>query len=85
MHYLEGFRRLGHEVVYVEDTGAWPYDPEHNTLTEDVRYAVQTIEAVMTSLGLPDRWAYRAAPPGTGSSGSARRSWRTCAGTRTRS
>ena len=64
MHYLEGFRRLGHEVVYVEDTGAWPYDPEQNTLTEDVRYAVQTIEAVMTSLGLPDRWAYRAAPPG---------------------
>jgi hypothetical protein len=65
MHYLEGFRRLGHEVVYVEDTGAWPYDPGQNTLTEDVRYAVQTIEAAMTLLGLPDRWAYRAAPPGS--------------------
>jgi hypothetical protein len=65
MHYLEGFRRLGHEVVYVEDTGAWPYDPEQNTLTEDVRYAVRTIEAAMTLLGLPDRWAYRAAPPGS--------------------
>lgn len=63
MHYLEGFRRLGHEVVYVEDTGAWPYDPEQNTLTDDARYAVQTIEAVMVSLGLPDRWAYRAALP----------------------
>ena len=64
MHYLEGFRRLGHEVVYVEDTGAWPYDPAQNTLTDDVRYAVQTIEAVMASLGLTDRWAYRAALPG---------------------
>jgi hypothetical protein len=30
-----------------------------------VRYAVQTIEAAMTLLGLPDRWAYRAAPPGS--------------------
>ena len=28
LHYLEGFRRLGHDVVYVEDTGTWPYDPD---------------------------------------------------------
>ena len=28
LHYLEGFRRLGWDVVYVEDTGAWAYDPE---------------------------------------------------------
>src|SRR5262249_22477629 len=27
LHYLEGFRRLGCEVYYVEDTGDWPYDP----------------------------------------------------------
>ncbi len=24
LHYLEGFRRLGHEVSYVEDSGSWP-------------------------------------------------------------
>ena len=28
LHYLEGLRRLGNEVLYIEDTGSWPYDPE---------------------------------------------------------
>ena len=37
LHYLEGLRRLGHDVYYVEDTGAWPYDPERNTITDDPR------------------------------------------------
>jgi hypothetical protein len=23
LHYLEGFRRLGHDVYYIEDTGAY--------------------------------------------------------------
>lgn len=35
LHYLEGFRRLGHDVYYVEDTTEWPYDPEQNTVTAD--------------------------------------------------
>ena len=26
LHYLEGFRRLGCNVYYVEDTADWPYD-----------------------------------------------------------
>jgi hypothetical protein len=62
LHYLEGFRRLGHDVYYVEDTGSeWPYDPEQDTLTDDYRYTVDYINRVMTWCGLPDRWAYRAA------------------------
>ena len=40
LHYLEGFRRLGFDVYYIEDTGDWPYDPEQNTTTDDCRYAV---------------------------------------------
>ena len=24
LHYLEGFRRLGHDVYYIEDTNDWP-------------------------------------------------------------
>src|SRR6266704_2015453 len=64
LHYLEGFRRLGHDVYYVEDTGAWPYDPEQNTVTDDCRYAVNYISRLMHWCGLPDRWAYRAAGPG---------------------
>lgn len=64
LHYLEGFRRLGYDVYYVEDTGEWPYDPEQNTVTEDSRYTVNYIARLMTRCGLPDRWAYCSAAEG---------------------
>ncbi len=64
LHYLEGFSRLGFDVYYVEDTGAWPYDPELNTITDDCTRTVDTIGWVMTTCGLSDRWAYRAATDG---------------------
>jgi hypothetical protein len=62
-HYLEGFRRLGCDVYYVEDTGTWPYDPVQNTVTDDCRYAVSYLAEVMERHGFADRWAYRAASP----------------------
>ncbi len=61
LHYLEGFRRLGYDVYYVEDTGDWPYDPVQNTITDDPTYTVNYIARLMAWCGLPDRWAYRAA------------------------
>ena len=61
LHYLEGFRRLGFDVHYVEDTGDWPYDPEQNAITADCTYTVHYIARLMTWCGLPGRWAYRAA------------------------
>ncbi|HEX7213334.1 MAG TPA: hypothetical protein VF578_03915 [Methylomirabilota bacterium] len=61
LHYLEGFRRLGFDVHYVEDTGEWSYDPDRNTISDDPSYAVGSIGAVMARHGLADRWAYRAA------------------------
>ncbi len=64
LHYLEGFRRLGYAVYYVEDTGDWPYDPEQNTITEDCRYTINYIARLMAWCGMPDRWAYRAAAHG---------------------
>jgi len=60
LHYLEGFRRLGFDVYYVEDTEAWPYNPDHNTVTEDCTYALDTIGTVMDSFGFSNRWAFRA-------------------------
>jgi hypothetical protein len=68
-HYLEGFRRLGCDVCYVEDTGTWPYDLERNAVTDDCRYAVSYLAEVMERYGFGDRWAYRAATPGGGTFG----------------
>src|SRR5205823_4797687 len=59
LHYLEGLRRLGHEVHYVEDTGRWPYDPVDNTISEDPSRAIAYVAALMARCGLEERWAYR--------------------------
>jgi hypothetical protein len=64
LHYLEGFRRLGCDVYYVEDTGDWPYDPEQNTITDDCRYTLGYIGRMMRWCGLPQRWAYRSEAQG---------------------
>ncbi|HEV8342544.1 MAG TPA: glycosyltransferase [Candidatus Binatia bacterium] len=61
LHYLEGFRRLGFDVHYIEDTGDWSYDPEQNTVTDNCTYTVNYISELMARYGLSDRWAYRAA------------------------
>jgi len=59
LHYLEGFRRLGFDVYYVEDTGAWPYNPEENTVAADSSYSIALLRQVMANYGFSDRWAYR--------------------------
>lgn len=65
LNYLEGLRRLGHDVFYIEDTGAWPYDPEHDTITDDCQYTLRYIDRLLGWLGMADRWAYRSAVDGT--------------------
>jgi len=64
LHYLEGFRRLGCNVYYVEDTLDWPYDPERNAVTGDCGYTVRYLERLMAWLGMPDHWAYRSGAGG---------------------
>ena len=63
LQYLEGFRRLGHDVWYVEDTNSWGYDPEQDATTPDCPYAVKYVARHMEWAGMSDRWAYRAAEP----------------------
>ena len=58
IHYLLGFRDLGWDVWYVEDSGASPYDPVLGTRTEECTQAVRYVADVMRRVGLPDRWAY---------------------------
>lgn len=56
--YVEGFRRLGHDVFYLEDTQRWPYDPEAESICDDAMGAVAYVAAMMGRCGLPERWAY---------------------------
>jgi hypothetical protein len=64
LQYLEGFRRLGWCVYYVEDTGQWPYDPQRQTVTDDPAGAVGYIRQIMDWVGLPEQWAYRSGVDG---------------------
>lgn len=65
LQYVEGLRRLGHDVYYIEDTGSWPYDPEQNTITSDPGYTVRYLDRLMAVCGMRDRWAY-VSPAATG-------------------
>jgi len=65
LQFVEGFRRLGHDVFYLEDTEMWPYDPIQNTVSNDCRYNVKYLGNVMEKFGLADRWIYRNAPDGS--------------------
>jgi hypothetical protein len=60
--YVSGFRRLGHEVFYLEDTGQWLYNPHANTFTEDVSFNVAHLLATLGRTGddMRERWALRA-------------------------
>ncbi len=59
IQYLLGFRALGHEVWYLEDSGSWPYDPVKETYHDDCSYNTNYLNQIMTEFGLGDRWIYR--------------------------
>jgi hypothetical protein len=59
LQYLEGFRRLGHDVLYLEDTRRWPYDPVAQTVSDDAAPAIAYVAALMDRCRLRDAWAYR--------------------------
>jgi hypothetical protein len=65
VHYVLGLARLGHDVYYVEDSGAPPYDPRVNSVVEDFTYGVGFLAAAMKRFGLGDRWAYVDTATGT--------------------
>jgi hypothetical protein len=64
LHYLEGFRRLGHRVFYLEDTGAWPFDPVRGVVSEDAGPALAYLRRMLERVQLDDAWAYRDAVDG---------------------
>jgi hypothetical protein len=58
VHHVLGLARLGHDVFYVEDSRANPYDPRAKSVVEDSSYSVAFLAGVMARFGLADRWAY---------------------------
>jgi hypothetical protein len=56
--YLLGLRALGHEVLYIEDTGECIYDPEQNTRALDPSYGLRYIDAALRPHGLGEAWSF---------------------------
>ncbi|MBA2439817.1 MAG: glycosyltransferase family 1 protein [Thermoleophilaceae bacterium] len=56
LQYVQGLARLGHEVFYLEDTGAAPFSPLERTVQPEADLGY--LERIMARAGLADRWAY---------------------------
>jgi hypothetical protein len=56
--YLLGLRALGHEVLYIEDTGECIYDPERDEIVTDPSYGTRYIHDALEPFGLGDRWSF---------------------------
>ena len=56
--YLIGLRALGHEVLYIEDTGECIYDPDHDEISTDPGYGTRYIHAALAPHGFGDRWSF---------------------------
>jgi hypothetical protein len=52
--YVDGFRRLGCDVLYLEDTGQWLYDPVRQTFTDDVRANVRYLLEALRTIDVAD-------------------------------
>ena len=61
LQYLLGLRRLGHDVLYIEDTGKWCYDPSAGTFVEDGERNAAFLARQIAALDpdLADRWFFR--------------------------
>lgn len=61
LQYPLGLARLGHDVLYIEDTGKWSYHPVKATFTEEGDWNASYLERQIRKLGpvLTDRWFFR--------------------------
>jgi hypothetical protein len=61
LQYALGFARLGHEVLYLEDSGKWCYDPELETFVESGRRNAAYFAHELPKLDpeLAERWFFR--------------------------
>lgn len=59
IQYVLGFRSLGHEVIYLEDSGAWPYDPKIKSITNDCSFVIKKLNKIFSYFNLSECWSYR--------------------------
>jgi hypothetical protein len=61
LQYPLGLQRLGHDVLYIEDTGKWCYDPTAATFVEDGERNAALLGGRIAALNndLTDRWFFR--------------------------
>lgn len=58
LHHLIALRRLGFDVYYIEDHGAWVYDPLKQTPVRDPEHNVRFMSDVLERFGFADHWAF---------------------------
>src|SRR5229473_3499283 len=58
LHYLLGFKRLGHDVYYVECHGCIPTKLMQSKTDDGPSRAAAYIARIMHRFGLEDRWGY---------------------------
>jgi len=61
IQYFLGFAKLGHDVLYLEDTGKWCYAPDAGTYIEDgaVNAAAFARHIAQLDNSLAERWSFR--------------------------
>jgi hypothetical protein len=61
-HYLLGFRALGHDVWFYEDTGEWDsvfaYNPLTNEFAPSYEYGISATASFLNEMGFGDRWVF---------------------------
>jgi len=61
-HYLLGFRALGHDIWFYEDTGKWncvfAYNPLTNKFARSYEYGIATAASFLNKIGFGDRWVF---------------------------
>jgi hypothetical protein len=60
LQYPIGLARLGHDVVYHEDTWCWPYDPVRRAMVDDPAYSAGYLRDFFARYApeLSERWHY---------------------------
>jgi hypothetical protein len=59
LQYVHGLAALGHEVVYLEDTGQWVYSPRLETFTERCEENLAYLARVLDADDTRVPWAFR--------------------------